>query len=96
MNNLKFYRHRDCLGEGQDCIEIGTGNEASDENSIAYILDPKDTATASLFAAAPELLEALEKLVTMIDNAPFELDPSQERNRVAAHAAIAKAKGGAK
>lgn len=63
-------------------------SEVADECIATIEVSERDEANAYLIAAAPELLEALEGLV---ENIPHHDSVSWDK----AHAAIAKAKGGA-
>jgi len=68
-------------------------DEEDDDPTLAgiYSLDPVDFANASLIAAAPDLLEALEEMVLSL--AQFEIYEYQGFAIEAARKAIARAKG---
>lgn len=56
---------------------------------------PNHEANARLIAAAPELLEAIKRLLPMAENNAFEYGakPEQDEDIIFARAAIAKATG---
>jgi len=58
-----------------------------------YKDEAQPRANANLITAAPDLLEALEDLVTLVDFIADEYDLSRMSETKAARAAIAKAKG---
>lgn len=73
---------------------IGIGNGQFRIAEVHNTNDGEEIANAALIAAAPELLLALEALMTQIEVRGFELKsliPSETRN--AARAAVAKARG---
>jgi len=79
------------IGAHQKIISTGWSIRISDESAIAYVLgerNPELQANARLIAAAPDLLEALKRLIDAPNHGTHE---AMRRANEAAREAIAKA-----
>lgn len=79
------------IGPHQRIISRGWGIRISDDSAIAYVLgekNPELQANARLIAAAPDILEALQRLIDAPGHGTHE---AMRRAYEAASAAVAKA-----